>query len=102
MIKEFANYLSSKEVSDGALKDYMLTLKKIEGDFNQDLNNISEDTLKEYIHKLKRAGLTLASVKHRFYILLAYYKWAVVVGGYIDKNHVEGIMDEVDKWYTMA
>lgn len=101
MIKEFVNYLSSKEVSDGAIKDYMLTLKKIEGDCNQDLNNISEDTLKEYIHKLKRAGLTFVSVKHRFYILLAYYKWAVA-SGYIDVNPVEGIIDEVDIWYAVA
>ena len=50
---------------------------------------------------MKSAGLTLTTVKHRFYILLAYYKWAVA-SKYIDVNPVEGIMSEVDKWYAMA
>ena len=72
MIKEFVNFISSKEVSDGAIKDYQLTLKKIESDCNQNLNDISQDILKDYIHKMKRAG------------------------------PVEGIMSEVDKWYAMT
>lgn len=101
MIKEFVNYISSKEASDDTIKDYQLALNKIESDCNQDLNNISQDTLKEYIHRMKSAGLTLTTVKYRFYILLAYYKWAVA-SKYIDVNPVEGIMSEVDKWYAMA
>lgn len=101
MIKEFVNFISSKEVSDGTIKDYQLTLKKIESDCNQNLIDISQDILKDYIHKMKRAGLTVTTVKHRFCILLAYYKWAVA-DGYIDVNPVEGIMSEVDKWYAMT
>lgn len=101
MIKEFVNFISSKEVSDGTIKVYYLTLNKIESDCDQDLNDISQDTLKDYIHKMKRTGLTVTTVKHRFYILLAYYKWAIA-GGYIEVNPVEGIMSEVDKWYAMT
>ena len=40
MIKEFVNYISSKEASDDTIKDYQLALNKIESDCNQDLNNI--------------------------------------------------------------
>lgn len=101
MIKDFLRYEITKEVSEGTLKDYQLVLTKIEKDCGNDLNNISQETLKEYIHKMKRAGLTLATIKHRFYIMLAYYKWAVA-SEYIDVNPVEGIIDEIDKWYTMA
>lgn len=101
MIEEFIHYIRSKEVSDGAIKDYWLTLKKIESDCNQDLNNISQDILKEYVHKMKRTRLTLTTVKHRFYILLAYYKWAVA-SEHIKVNPVEGIIDEIDKWYAIA
>lgn len=101
MIEEFIHYSRSKKVSDGAIKDYRLTLTKIERDCDQDLNNISQDILKEYVHKMKRTKLTLKTVKHRFYILLAYYKWAVA-SGYINVNPVEGIMGDIDMWYAVA
>lgn len=101
MIRDFLQYEVKKEVSERTLKEYQLVLTKIEKDCGKDLDNISQDILKEYVHKMKRTRLTLKTVKHRFYILLAYYKWAVA-NGYIDVNSVEGIIDEVDKWYTVA
>lgn len=78
----------------------MVNTEKIESDCNQDLNNISQDILKQYVHKMERTRLTLTTVKHRFYILLAYYKWEVASEQHI--KAVEGIIDEIDKWYAIA
>lgn len=101
MFEEFTHYLRSKEVSDDVIKVYWLTLKRIETDCEQGIYNISQDILKEYIRKMKRAKLTLNTVKRRFNILLVYYRWAVA-RGYSEVNPAEGIMGDIDKWYIMA
>lgn len=76
-IDGFIIFIRSENYSTVTIKYYKHLLERLNKNFGEiELNDITEERLRDYIQKLKDSGLSLSSVQVHWKVMRSFYNWA--------------------------